>query len=998
MQLSFSALGPFPGKHTIDFTQFEASGLYLLRGATGAGKSSIIDAITFGLYGTVAGGRKTSSMERLRSNYADRQTATEVSLRFEVSAGIYEVVRRPSYLKEGNKHPTPSTAVLHKLTMSDETVVDRQPIATRVSDVDREIPRIIGVGEDQFLQTVVLPQGKFARFIQSGPTERKSVLEDIFRTQPFEEFTRRLREQAENSERRFSEQLSATTHCGLSLSQEIGDLCRAERFDDASTATAELLNDQIDEERALVSIETEALANLREVQLLLDESRAIEQERHKWAELKRRSDELDECADERQTQRQQIERAREAATVNLAIDAVEEARQMLEDRSACFETAALALSDEFRAQCGLPVETDRANTDVLLEELSSIDDDLSKQISTLDSALKREESLEKDRADRDQLTATIDSLTQARQPLASLIDAAPDALARRQQIIDENRASVRALPEAISTLNEINKRLELHDQADAERTKLIEIAADITRAVSDATRSKATYDNLYARWLTNSALILADNLSDDTPCPVCGSREHPDPITGDSFDVSFDEVNRAHEISTQDTDRLRDLRQQHKDANSRIADLNTRAGALRAVLEEQRETQQALVDSLHALDTQTADLEKELSEAREQLEESREQLTAIDIDLATHSARRQALEQTIADEETRLLQVRGTFDTVHGRLTHVSSHRVHIRAMMEATRQLETARRAAGDAQARLNSVLANSPFDSPDEARQASLTPDELATIESIVKNYDDAVTSTKARLTDAETSGLHRRNHARVDLLNATVQRVSDRCDDAHDRVVSHREFRRQLKQTAQSLSAHIRQLEQIDADSGPIRRLAQAARGASVEDGNRIPLGTWVLMTRFEDVLAASNPYLTQFSSGRYALRRTATDPGSRQSIGGLGLAVFDFETDVERAPTSLSGGETFYVSLALALGLVEVVSSEAGGIEFRSMIIDEGFGHLDQGTLDQVMQGLEQLRDTGRTVGIVSHVEEMHRRISDGIHVRRLAEGSTLSVVG
>ena len=155
------------------------------------------------------------------------------------------------------------------------------------------------------------------------------------------------------------------------------------------------------------------------------------------------------------------------------------------------------------------------------------------------------------------------------------------------------------------------------------------------------------------------------------------------------------------------------------------------------------------------------------------------------------------------------------------------------------------------------------------------------------------------------------------------------------------------------------------------------------------------TWVIMRQFERVLEAANPFLEKFSSSRYELRRVALDPSLRNQAAGLGLAIYDSKTDDNRAPASLSGGETFYCSLALALGLVEVVSSEAGGINLQSMLIDEGFGSLDAETLDQVMIGLERLRDSGRTVGVVSHVAEMQRRISDGITVKANPEGDPRS---
>ena len=203
-------------------------------------------------------------------------------------------------------------------------------------------------------------------------------------------------------------------------------------------------------------------------------------------------------------------------------------------------------------------------------------------------------------------------------------------------------------------------------------------------------------------------------------------------------------------------------------------------------------------------------------------------------------------------------------------------------------------------------------------------------------------------------------------------------------------------QLDAARVSLEDALTKLAQAGAQAGPIRRLADIAAASGPENLASTPLSAWVLIARLEEVLAAANPRLAAISSGRYQLV-AVPDDGTASRKSGLGLAIVDHDTDATRSPRTLSGGETFYTSLALALGLADVVSAEAGGVELRTMFIDEGFGSLDSHTLSLVMAQLHALRCAGRTVGVISHVEEMATQIADQIQVRPLPDGgSTLSV--
>lgn len=993
--LEFSGIGPFAGHHTIDFSRFDASGLFLMRGATGAGKSTIIDALTFALYGTVAGGRATSSLDRMRSDYADPKTQSIVRLLFEVNSGVYEVVRTPSYLKEGNKNPTPATAVLEKVTFDDETEVSRHTISSRIREVNAEVTRIVGIGEDQFLQTVVLPQGKFAEFIRSAPTERKTVLQEIFRTDSFEIFTDKLRSRARQALAEYEHQLTVTEHAGMLLSTDIADLCAQRRFDDAQAVARELEEARNREGEIRAREFDAARANHREIHQTLAENRSVIEAQQRWHVLREEQSKLDGEREHIDRQRERLTKARDAHAVSLAISALTHAQEECAKREDEYRLAVDELREDRRY-----LEFDDAPEHVLnSEKISAHIDELSGSIADLVRATEVERSLATHRRQATKLAESIAELVNKREPLAATIEQAPAALEQVKKQMTELRGRLTGLETSREQVRDLDARLAKLDEADELRQKLVNVADDIGLARKEEVRCQRALDALEQRWRANYAATLAQHLEEGIACPVCGGIEHPKPARKDVDQVSDEALAGARAaLANANTEKGKLLAQQAT-TTARITELNRLVGADRGTLELTREEAGTVLTALEADEKQLQTLHALYEQAQEELNDDRAVFNELELDLTTQRSQHASLEKLIADEDRTVTLARGDAESVEARLLTNEKTRERLRILLQTVDALEGARATLASAKVHVSTALDESQFSSVKHARAASLPRGEMDNLDRAITDFERRYTRLLTRLDDLDKTGLYLRVAANPDSLAATASRISERYNRAQDAVISHREALKQLRKEIAQLTASIAALDAIEEKSGPIRRLAELASGAAIEDGHRVPLSTWVLMTRFEDVLAASNPYLTQFSSGRYALRRVSIDLGSSQHIAGLGLAVYDFETDSLRPPKSLSGGETFYASLALALGLVEVVSSEAGGIEFQTMLIDEGFGHLDQSTLDQVMQGLEHLRNTGRTVGIVSHVEEMRRRINDGIIVTKLPEGgSTLSVVG
>ncbi|MDO5034478.1 MAG: SMC family ATPase [Actinomycetaceae bacterium] len=1014
LTLEFQALGPFAGHHKIDFTKFEPSGLYLLRGQTGAGKSTIIDAITFALYGEVAGGN-TSTKDRLRSNFADRNTDTFVRLRFETSHGAFEVTRRPAYVKEGNKTATAASATLIKLgaefnALEDAFAGGGDEVATRASTVTSEVTRVVGLGLSQFLQTVVLPQGKFASFIHSSPSERKDVLEDIFGTQHFRRFIEVLSEQAKQSRRDFDQQRNRVSAQALEMSDEIGEAVDAALYEEAlgkAVSARSLLADSLRlQEQGLF----EASANLREIETTEAERQRVAAATTKWREASEKLATLRDSAGEHEADSSRLELAREARAIKAEIQAQERATQMVETASEALETAA----GELDADSDLVEISDTASEEVVGDpsNVAGLDILAASQVATdpavittrleeLTRELAHIEQATKDDLQIRQYREQIEALKQEVAQLAAFISDNEATVAQFEQAEKPFEASITALeergakyPELLEEKSALRARLNAAQKADDLRNKLLQESENIGIKVRELQEAKQAATEIAAKWINNSAIELAARLVEGEACIVCGSTDHPSPYEGSPTDVLRSEVDEARGKADRIELELDAVKERHAGLVEDIKTQNALAKADTASLTI------ALDEATRSADAALTALNQAKAE-RKNLDEARQAIEQIKTNIAASSSQRAVKLQDIAHKNTEIERLqasvetaRAGFNTVSERKTSLEERREKVRAFESALRALSEAKQRLNDASNALSSSLKASKFETVDAANASLLSAGDLAALERKVNDYKLAYKLAEEAVAASQATGLvHGTYPAPLTGAIAALRRAKDEANHAFARAEADlTAYDRKIAQ----LRAGVELLQNLQKESGPIRRLAELAQGARLEDGTPIPFDTWVIMRQFERVLEAANPYLERFSNGRYQLRRVNLDASKRRQQAGLGLSIVDLDTDSERAPASLSGGETFYSSLALALGLVEVISSEAGGLDLKSMIIDEGFGSLDQEALDKVMLGLQRLKDSGRTVGVVSHVAEMQQRISDGITVKEAPRGSTLTV--
>ena len=1017
--LCITGIGPFAGTHTVDFSAFEDSGLFLLDGPTGAGKSTLIDAITFALYGDVAR-TKDASKDRLRSNHITDSDPSEADLVFEVATGIYRVTRTPAYTPAGKKSQRNSKSTLTRV-VEDPDAPDGwrtvEPIASGPRDVGYEIPRIVGLDKDQFLQTIVLPQGKFSQFLNATSDAREQILRDIFDTQIYVDFTKALVDAAASSKRGIEERrvaavsafervralddaLSEDAHTDASGAQErAAEAEEADQLDagaeDASAVRrwAQDARDHVREAHAqTLRVAEVATASAREASRALSEGRALAEAQAEHARVSAKLAELTAAEEAVASDRERASQARQALAVAPFDAAVTEASARLESAGDQVTTLSPALGDEASVA---PESLTPEAVSALGERAQAQRDEASRTRGSLGEALAVERSLpdlraqiESLRSRHEQALAHIASIEAEREALPGRIEQATESLRLM-------RADADTLPEAASTLRAINERLDASMQADLLRSALLGASDELREATAIAKLANAAAADGHDLWIAQSASALARELKEDTPCPVCGSAEHPSPAPAAHGEITREQVAELDQARDRAENALRDAQARHQDLVRRIAQLNEVAGAPTPTLETERDRAADTVAKLEALTPQIAEIEVALEQERVRLGGLTDSLASAREAAASLASTLQERESALSAALTRVDAERADFVSL-GERAAALDERAHRAALLaRACADWDSARAAHVKAQHSLAEALEEQGLE-VDTWRTLLLPLPQVEALEARAAAHDKELFAVREALASERLTHAATAPAPDLEALAETARKAEEDAAGAARASGILEQHCAQLDAARTSLEEALGALRRAREQAGPIRRLADIATASGPENLASTPLSAWVLIARLEEVLAAANPRLAAISSGRYELA-SVPDDGTASRKSGLGLAIIDHDTDAMRSPRTLSGGETFYTSLALALGLADVVSAEAGGVELRTMFIDEGFGSLDSHTLSLVMAQLQALRSAGRTVGVISHVEEMATQIADQIQVRPLPEGgSTLSV--
>jgi exonuclease SbcC len=1015
IRLEMCAFGPFADRQLIDFRVLGDRPFFLIHGPTGAGKTSILDAMCFALFGDSSGGERKAV--QMRSHHAPPQTLTEVIFEFALGERLYRVRRRPEQPRKakrgGGETHEPQQAELH-LLQTNGSIDGLKPMAAGWSRVTEAVSRLLGFESAQFRQVIILPQGKFFEFLKAGSQDREKILQTLFGTELYKRIEERLRITEADLQRQSGQWLAAKT--------ALLEQAKATSIEDLAVRTTH--------ETAVCEALQATEADLAQVAQAADSVVAVAQALHaRFVELDTAQaavSALQSDAPALAGQRVQLARARAAVTVRPQVLLWQEATKALEE-----DTARCAYWHEQGQAAQVAHAAALAAYDREVG-LASQREEVVARIASLESLMTRAGLIEQARQDnalaqqdwkqaQSACVQTEQALVQARTRHHERLVALQ---AQRDQAaqLGSLEASVRSLEGALAAHEDLQRALAgqtaLRDD-EALHAQRVQLAA------LEAQQAFERKTQVRQAWIAGQAARLADALHAGQPCPVCGASDHPTPahaagaapVADDALlqaDTAHDEAQEQWQLRQQ---HLLQTRQalvfgEHSVATLRAA-LSTH-GAPPERIREQLDTARAQVVLAGLACSSLADSEKSLGEAFQAVQQAEiaEQLSQRRLSAA--QAQASASAATLATREEGMPIAWANLAQLQAEHIEAVALRERLHAALQASAQaLSAATLEHTRVQAQLHSAQA-----AQERAQQAWVGRERELAAQLAVQDFADLTAWQAAVLDEVQLQALDETIRAHEADLSAGLLRMERALSQTRgcmrpdlerlkaDQASAHTSHVQAVRAaraaqsvlevsraSLQALQNHDTQFRQMELRYGLVKKVSEVASGNNVQ---RLSFQRYVLATLLESVLSATTVRLRAMTQGRYEMRRKAA-PTDQRSAAGLDLEVMDQHTGMARAVQTLSGGESFMASLALALGLSDVVQAYSGGIRLDAIFVDEGFGTLDSEALDLAVRVLKDLQQSGRMVGIISHVAELKEWMEARLEIRASSTGSAARFV-
>jgi len=1015
LKLSIQAFGPFSGKEIIDFTLLGSNPLFLINGHTGAGKTSILDSICFALYGQTTGNEREPS--QMRCDYSDASLLTEVELDFKLGENSYRIRRIPTQERPKSRGDGTTTQQAEaQLWQLDDSPEGRLIVPKSVGDANSEIKTLLGLEVEQFRQVMVLPQGQFRKLLIADSKDREKIFAKLFQTQIYKRIEDQLKDKSSEIKRAVEDHQT-----GIKSILQLAEVNT---------------EDQIVEEQASLKIElTQALQNKEQAQ---KQQAAAATSKNQALEL------IDRFTNISKKDTELIEKLEYKSEID--------SKQVFLNKSITAEN----IRHIYNHQLAQTVTFENLNQELeqsikSLEQATEEKENTNKSFNEASEAHKSVDGLKKQQVELLQYESRITKLTKANDEFANSelalnksSNALNDKKEEQQTLIDEQSNKEKVLEEIVKELSPlVDKQLLLEkqrqqveqrknletlktDHTKLEKTKTEQLEIFETRQVEfKAAENQANKTEL--AWHMGQAALLATQLKENEPCPVCGSKEHPQPasIGENNTLVTKEQVEDARNKE----DAARSLMQQAKDeVGNTLSELKGNQQEIKK-LEKQLEdlAKQSLetVTNLFAatekevqglLNQQTK--QKEISDRVNDIKASLSEMNKVLSDLEAHknadneiliSAKSniQQLEKQIPEEyrdphylSNALSELNANIEAIIDSLTNAQNLLAEKKTTFDTatankksfSKQCEDQKNEYTKSVKAWNKALAESDFDDLNVFNQALLSDDEKQSLKNEVETYrselkilEGAVKQLKSDLKDKTQPNLDVIEEQLIEkiALFKVADEVWRKFEERNNLLIS---VQKKLNK------AHETNAE-LEAEYAIFGTLSDVANGKT---GNKISLQRFVLSVLLDDVLIQASQRLTRMSKGRYQLIRN-DDRVKGNKASGLELEVEDAYYGTSRSVATLSGGESFMAALSLALGLSDVVQSYAGGIKLDTLFIDEGFGSLDTESLDLAINTLIDLQATGRTIGIISHVSELKEQMTKRLDVVSSRSGSSVRTI-
>ena len=991
-RLRLGALGPFADEHDIDLGRVSAGGLFLLEGPTGAGKSTILDAITFALYGGVAG--RSTSKDRLHSDFStDGEPFAELD--FSIAGSSYRIRRSPTF-ERAKRDGSGTTLVNARVWLWRLlTAVDGEPteelISNRVREADDEVRRLLGgLSLEQFCQVVVLPQGEFATFLRADAEQRRDVLQRLFSTDHYQEMERIAAEQRQAAQRELTLTHQQLRDGVVSLRQSCGDQ-PAEGLSFDVDEFVELPDADRDARVAaihsyVIAIRDAASRDDSQAHQVLTSVKAEHEALVAAHESRRRRDELAlertrlfELGDDIAALVLERDRAMRVHALKPMFD--ERARIELQHAEVIANCA-----EYQRSFSGADQTTPGGVTDstYILELSRRLGDELThvSPAAAVEEALRGQlaelESLHNDHRDlSDEVKVYSEKLEQLPGELTALV---------RERDVSRELA-VRA-PDLERRLGDAQQRLQAWQQLATLDMNIQESQTVLRDAVDLAQHARDQLQTATELRLSGMAAELAGRLASGEACVVCGSTEHPQLAVATSEHVSQDHLD---ELTRQADDYAQKRRDREVLLASEIAD-RERCRALAGEVDPTDEIAELAKQSAQANQAKlnVSGLEAQCETYQRELDEARAGLTTGQANLASLQDRIGTLEKQVATSKSVIESARAEYGSVGERMQSLNAQIATATQWARSAAEAENLQQHVMAISDALDTAAHEAGCVNADDALAGVRSDEQRASVGARIADHERQVAINAAALIELDRIGLPE-TLADLDLTTEELNAAALSADLARARLTSAQITVTEVARCVLVVAEAQKSIASVQSRTAPTIRVADALTGLGRVNPRRMTLSTYVLRERFASVVEAASRRLDRMSDGRYVLERDEAVTGNKKA--GLGLLVLDQWNGARRDTRTLSGGESFYASLSLALGLADVVRDEAGGIELETLFIDEGFGSLDPESLESVLDVIDSLRDGGRVVGIVSHVSELKERIPDRIEIRRRPDGSS-----
>ena len=912
IKLTMSAFGPYASRTVLDLDVLGTSGLYLITGDTGAGKTTIFDAITFALYGEASGNNRESAM--FRSKYASAETPTEVELTFAYAGKEYYIKRNPEYDRPKARGEGFTTERANaELRYPDGRVV------TKLREVDRAVEEIMGIDRNQFTQIAMIAQGDFLKLLLASTDDRKKIFQKIFRTRCYYVLQEKLKSESGKLGREY-ENVSA------SIRQYIDGI----QCDEDDALTIKVRNAKA----GMCSIEE----TLELLSMLIENDRAVE-----------------ETLDEEQ---KAISQALDEITVTLTNhEAWSRARRSLEESKNGLNEALVEL--DIRKNKLQAEEANKPEIETIRNRIAAIEAEIP-EYQELDHKIRERDTL-KTRTDKlseelikqkerlEALQKTIEALSEERKALEKA-DKEKAELEAKKQKEEDKRQAVQGISKELGDLEKLEKQLEKDQKSYADRSAVYE-------------QTYREYQRQFRLYLDEQAGIIAETLTDGAPCPVCGSTTHPAKAikaetapSKEKLDASKTTYESAQEEARKASEKAAQTKGQADEKRNAVLMMlaemfgeATIADAEGLINDKLAEIAAVLEALQHAIDAQQEKIKRRI-EIDKLLPKKNTEMGDVSVSISDN-------EKTISGNNATLTSLKTRMDELTRKLTY------------ESEKKAKETKRALQDEQKKLEEayVSAEKAVNSQSETIAAfRAAMEEASKVLAEAKEIDED--SVKAKQTELK-------------LRNGEI--------DQKKKVINARKSANEFAE--KEIRAKSAEVTAIEAKWTWVKALSNTANG-NISGKEKVMLETYIQMTYFDRIIARANTRFMVMSGGQYELKRRKEAENNR-SQSGLELDVIDHYNGTERSVKTLSGGESFKASLSLALGLSDEIQSSAGGIKLDTMFVDEGFGSLDDESLNQAMRALQNLTEGHRLVGIISHVSELKERIDKQIVVTKEKSGGS-----